>query len=134
MQTSSEYLALALDVRKVTHLLIRVVEGGPVSPELNTSIQQVMTSLQGTEQTSVKSLRARGPFGKYEGVKAISEEFDDQDRRQLVATLNTVVQPQPTAQKTESALAAIAYFDRLERRALYRHNRARGARRPILSR
>lgn len=134
MQTSSEYLALALDVRKVTHLLIRVVEGGAVSPELNTSLQQVMTSLQGTGQTSVKSLRARGPFGKYEGVKALSEEFNEQDRRQLVNTLNTVIQPQPITLKTESALAAIAYFDRLERRALYRHGRARTVKRPILSR
>lgn len=76
MQASSEYLALALDVRKVTDSLISVVEGGTVSPELNDSLQQVMTSLQGTGQTSVKSLRERGPFGKYAGVKAISEEFN----------------------------------------------------------
>src|SRR5208283_3021044 len=83
MQASSEYLTLALDVRKVTDSLIRVVEGGTVSPELSTSLQQVLTSLEGTGRTSVKSLRARGPFGKYAGVKAFNEEFNEQDRNQL---------------------------------------------------
>ena len=134
MQASSEYLALALDVRKVTDSLIRVVEGGAVSQQLNDSLRQVVTSLQGTGQTSVKSLRERGPFGRYAGVKAIREEFDDRDREQLIVKLNTVIQPQPSGRRTESALAAIEFFDRLERRALYRHSRARTAKRPILSR
>jgi len=134
MQASSEYLALALDVRKVTDSLIRVVEGETVSPELSTRLEEVMNSLQGTGQTSVKSLRARGPFGRYEGVKAISEEFDEKDRRQLTVRLNTVIEPQPSANRTESALEAIEFFDRLERRALYRHSRTRTAKRPILSR
>ena len=134
MQASSEYLALALDVRKVTNSLIRVVEGGTVSPELNTALQQVLTSPEGTGQTSVKSLRARGPFGKYAGVKAFSEEFNEQDCMQLKVKLEMVKQLQPSTQQTESALAAIEFFDRLERRALYRHSRARTAKRPLLSR
>ena len=134
MQASSEYLALALDVRKVTDSLISVVEGGDVSPELNASLQQVMTSLQGTGQTSVKSLRERGPFGKYAGVKTISEEFNEQDRKHLIVKLEMVIQPQPLAQRAESALEAIEFFDRLERRALYRHSRTRTPKPLVLSR
>jgi len=134
MQTNSEYLALALDVRKVTDSLINVVEGGTVSPELSTRLQQVMTSLQSTGQTSVKSLRERGPFGKYAGVKAISEEFNERDRKQLIVKLGMVVQPQPPAKRMESALEAIKFFDRLERRALYRHSRTRTPKPLVLSR
>jgi hypothetical protein len=134
MQTSSEYLALALDVRKVTDSLIQLVEEGTVNPQLNALLQQVMTSLEGTGQTSVKSLRERGAFGKYAGVKAISEEFNEGDRKQLIVKLRMVVQPQPSAQRTKSALAAIEFFDRLERRALFRHSSLRAAKRPIMTR
>jgi hypothetical protein len=134
MQANSEYLTLALDVRKVTDSLVHLVEEGNPSPELNASIQQVMTSLQGPRQISAKSLRARGPFGRYAGVKAISEVFTQQDRTQLIGKLHMVIQPQPSAQRTESALAAIEFFDKLERRALYHYNRARTTRRSVSAR
>jgi hypothetical protein len=45
-----------------------------------------------------------------------------------------VTQPQPSAQRTEGALAAIAFFDALERKALYHYNRAQLTKRSALSR
>lgn len=134
MQASSEYLTLALDVRKVTDSLVNLVEDGTVSPHLGASIQQVMTSLRGAGRTSVKSLRARGPFGRYASVRAINEVFTDKDRAQLVGKLQMVIQPQPSVQRTASALVAIEFFDKLERRALYHYNRTRTARRTVAAR
>lgn len=134
MQANSEYLTLALDVRKVTDSLVRLVEEGKTDDQFNTSIHQVMTSLQGNGQTSVKSLRDRGPFGRYVSVRAISEVFPNDERRKFVDTLQTVIQSSSVEQRTESALEAIPFFDKLERRALYHHNRAQAARRCVPTR
>jgi len=60
LQTSSEYLTLALDVRRLTDSLVRIVEDGTQPVDLNASIQRVVISLQGTGKTSIKSLRERG--------------------------------------------------------------------------
>jgi len=129
MQASSEYLTLALDVRKVTDSLIRLVEDGTLSPQLNASIQQVLTSLQGNNLTSVRSLRERGPFGRYVSVRAIKEVFSEDERKRFVGTLQMVVRPQAPKERTENALAAIPFFDALERRALYHHGRAQASKR-----
>jgi hypothetical protein len=133
MQTSSEYLTLALDVRKVTDSLIRLVEQGTPSDDLNSSITQVVKSLQSTGKTTVKSLRERGPFGRYVSVRAISEVFPDEKRKKFVGTLQQLQQmlfdPHSPEQRTESALSAIPYFDEWERRALYHHSRALMAKR-----
>jgi hypothetical protein len=134
MQTSSEYLTLALDVRKVTDSLIELVEQGTPSDQLDTSIRQVMYSLQGTGQATVKSLRERGPFGRYVGVRAISEVFTEADRKTLVGKLRMVIQPPSIEQQKDSALAAIPFFDALERRALYHHNHAQAAQRCVPAR
>ena len=135
MQTSSEYLTLALDVRKVTDSLIDLVEQGTRSDQLNTSIRQVMFSLQGTGQATVKSLQERGPFGRYVGVRTMNEVFSDKQRREFAGTLEKVIDPKsPAEQRTESALAAIPFFDALERRALYDDNQAKTARRYAPSR
>jgi hypothetical protein len=130
MQTNSEYLTLALDVRNLTDSLVRLVEEDATpSNELNSSIQKVVNSLQGTGKTSVKSLRERGPFGRYASVRAMSEVFGDEQRKTLIRKLRTVINPQSPEERTESALAAIPFFDALERRALYHYNRAQAAKR-----
>jgi hypothetical protein len=130
MQTSSEYLTLALDVRNLTDSLVRLVEEDVTpSDELNSSIQKVVNSLRGTGKTSVKSLRERGPFGRYASVRAMSEVFGEEQRKTLIRKLITVINPQSREERTESALAAIPFFDALERRALYHHNRAQVAKR-----
>jgi hypothetical protein len=135
MQTSSEYLTLALDVRRLTDSLVRLIEEGTPSDDLNASIRKVLNSLQGSGNTSVvKSLRERGPFGRYVGVKAISEVFGAEKRKELAAKLSTVIGPHSREEQKESALAAIPYFDALERRALYHHNRAQASKRYLTTR
>jgi hypothetical protein len=134
MQSSSEYLTLALDVREVTDLLIELVEQGAPSDRLDGSIRQVMLSLQGTGQATVKSLRDRGFLGRYVGVRTLNEVFSDEQREEFAGTLKGVIEPQSPEQRTESALAAIPFFDALERRALYDDNRAKTARRYTPSR
>ena len=134
MQTSSEYLTLALDVRNLTDSLVRLVEEGVPSDNLNASIQRVVISLQGTGKTSVRSLRERGPFGRYAGVKAISEVFGEEKRKELAVKLSLVINPHSPEEQKESALAAIPYFDALERRALYHHSRAQAAQRYVPAR
>jgi hypothetical protein len=134
MQSNSEYLSLALDVRKLTDSLIRLIENGAPSNDLNDSITQVVISLQGAGKTTVKSLRERGPFGRYVSVRAISEVFTDEDRKTLVGKLRMVIQPPSLEQQKDSALAAIPFFDQLERRALYHHNRAQAAQRCVPAR
>jgi glycine cleavage system protein P-like pyridoxal-binding family len=129
MQSNSEYLTLALDVRKITDSLIRLVKDGTTNEQqFAESIHQVLASLQGGTQTSVRSLRERGPFGRYVSVLAIKEVFNDEARKTLVGKLNIVIQP-TSAERTNSALAAIPFFDALERRALYHHKRAQTAKR-----
>lgn len=135
MQTSAEYLTLALDVRKLTDSLVQLVEEGTPSGELNTSIHRVVTSLQGAgNKTSVKALRERGTFGKYESLRTMNEVFTASERETLIAKLRMVIEPQPSIQRTESALAAIGFFDALERKALYHYNRAQLSKRSVLSR
>jgi hypothetical protein len=137
MQTSSEYLTLALDVRKLTDSLVRLVEEGTPSDDrdLKADIRKVVNSLQGSGKTSVvKSLRERGPFGRYVGVKAISEVFGAEKRKELAEQLSMVINPRSSEEQRKSALAAIPYFDALERRALYHHSRAQAARRYVSAR
>jgi hypothetical protein len=132
MHTSSEYLTLALDVRKLTDSLVRLVEGGAPSDNLNASIRRVVNSLEGSGKTSVvKSLRERGPFGRYVGVRAIGEVFGAEKRKELAAKLSMVINPNSSEEQKESALAAIPLFDALERRALYHHNRAQATKRYV---
>ena len=128
MQTSSEYLTLALDVRKLTDSLVRLVEEGTPSDDrdLKADIRKVVNSLQGSGKTSVvKSLR---------GVKAISEVFGAEKRKELAEQLSMVINPRSSEEQRKSALAAIPYFDALERRALYHHSRAQAARRYVSAR
>jgi hypothetical protein len=134
MQANSEYLTLALDVRKLTDSLVRLVEEGTPNDNLRTSIQKVVISLQGGGKTSVKSLRERGPFGRYVGVKAISEVFGVEKRKELAVQLRMVIDPRSPEEQKQSALAAIPYFDALERRALYHHSRAQAAKRYVSTR
>lgn len=135
MQTNSEYLTLALDVRKVTDFLIQLVEQGTPNDQLDSSIRQVMYSLQSTGQATVKSLRDRGPFGRYVGVRTMNEVFSDTQREAFAGILTRVIDPQSLPeQRTEGALAAIPFFDKLERRALYDDNQAKTARRYAPSR
>lgn len=134
MQTNSEYLTLALDVRKLTDSLVHLVEGGTPGDDLNSYIRKVVISLEGSGKTSVKSLRERGPFGRYAGVRAISEVFGVEKRRELAVKLSMVIDPRSPEEQKESALAAIPYFDALERRALYHHNRAQAAKRFVSAR
>ena len=134
MQLNSEYLSLALDVRRLTDSLVRLVEEGHPSDDLNANIRKVLVSLEGGGKTTVKSLRERGPFGQYAGVKAISEVFGAAKRKELASQLSSVMSPRSIEEQRESALEAITYFDALERRALYHHNRARAAKRYATSR
>jgi hypothetical protein len=134
MQSNSEYLTLALYVRKLTDSLIRLVENGTPGEELNGSIQEVVASLEGAgTKISVKALRERGPFGRYASTRAIDEVVGPR-RQDLITKLNSVMNPQSPAQQTESALDAIRFFDVLERRALYHYNRAQAQKNLILSR
>jgi hypothetical protein len=134
VQTNAEYLTLALDVRRLTDSLVRLVEDGTPSPDLNASIRKVVISLEGTGKTSVKSLRERGPFGRYAGVKAISEVFGAEKRKELAMKLGMVINSHSPQEQKEGALAAIPFFDALERRALHHHSRAQAAKRYFPSR
>ena len=70
MATNSRYLTLALDIRKLSDSLIKLAEEGDAeSPVVRTSIQNLLVSLLNAgEKTSVKALRERGAFGRYENV------------------------------------------------------------------
>ena len=127
MQTSSEYLTLALDVRRLTDSLVRIVEDGTQPVDLNASIQKVVFSLQGTGKTSIKSLRERGRFGRYAGVRAINEVFGQKERQEFAGKLRMLIETRSADERRESALASIPYFDALERRALYHHRRQQTA-------
>lgn len=135
MQSNSEYLTLALDVRRLTDSLIQLVERGTKSKELDSSILQVVASLMGVgEKVSVKGLRERGAFGRYASSRAMNEVVVGQNRGELIARLRAVIEPQTTEQRTESALQAIAFFDALERRALYHYSRAQAVRPSVSTR
>jgi hypothetical protein len=132
MQSNSEYLTLALDVRRLTDSLIELVEGGTPSPELGASIQEVVASLEGAgSKVSVKGLRERGAFGRYAGARAIGEAVIGLERNKIVEVLLSVIRPQAREQRIDSALAAIQFFDTVERRALYHYNRAQAAKRSV---
>ena len=134
MQGSLEYLTLALDVRRLTDSLVRIVEGGTRPEDLNANIRKVVISLQGTGKTSIKSLRERGRFGRYAGVRAIKEVFGQTERQEFAEKLEKLIKTRSVEQRRESALDAIPYFDALERRALYHHRRLQTARRPVTAR
>jgi hypothetical protein len=129
VQTSSEYLTLALDVRRLTDSLVRIVEDGAPAESLSASIRNLVTSLQGTGKTPIKSLRERGRFGRYAGVRAINEVFGQEERKEFAGRLRMLIETRSAKERRESALAAIPYFDALERRALYHHRRQQSTRR-----
>ena len=122
-QQNSRYLALALKIRKLTDSLITLVEKESENPLLQGSLKEVLASLENVgESTSVKSLRDRGEFGRYENVVTINEVVKAEDRRVLVQKLHEVLGATTKRQRNESALDAIQFFDALERRALYHYS------------
>lgn len=135
MRSGPKYLALALDVRKLTDSLIRLVEEGKESPELYASIKALIASIQGAGQkTSVKALRERGMFGHYPSVLAISEVVTQDNQRDVLQHLLGVLNANDVELRKENALEAIAFFDTLERRALYHSAHVQRKRSPALAR
>jgi len=117
-------LALALDIRKLSDALIGLAEDDDVvSPHVHDAINKVLSSLEGTgQQTSVKALRDRGSFGRYENVVTVKEAITAAQRNELIQKLRAILTAQAPELRRESALEAISFFDSLERRALYRYN------------
>jgi hypothetical protein len=135
MRSGPKYLSLALDVRKLTDSLIRLAEEGTESQELYTSIRELIASIQGAGQkTSVKALRERGMFGYYPSVLAISEVITSENRNEVLQHLLGVLNTDDFEQRKENALEAIAFFDTLERRALYHSAHTQRKRSPALAR
>lgn len=135
MRSGSRYLALALDVRKLTDSLIRLVEDGTQSEQLKSSIKEVVDALEGAgRKTTVKALRERGTFGNYPSVHAMSEVITEANREILIEKLQGVINPQDNMTQREMALQAIPFFDALERRALYHSANQRERKTAILSR
>jgi hypothetical protein len=123
MRTNSRYLALALDIRKLSDSLIRLAEENIESPQMGETIGKFLSSLQDTGQhTSIKALRDRGTFGQYENVVTVNEVIKPPQRAELIEKLRAVLRPEPQEARKENALEAIAFFDSLERRALYHYN------------
>ena len=135
VRSGLRYLALALDVRKLTDSLIQLVEEGTQSAELNASIKKVVVSLEGAgRKTSIKALRERGTFGHYPSVHAINEVMTNENRDELILKLQGIINPQNAEQQREMALQAIPFFDALERRALYHSNQSHERKTATLSR
>jgi hypothetical protein len=123
MRTNSRYLALALDIRKLSDSLILLAEDNVESPYLFEAINRLLLSLQGADQkTSVKALRDRGTFGQYENVVMVNEVIPAPGRTELIQKLQAVLHSDSQDLRKENALQAIAFFDSLERRALYHFN------------
>jgi hypothetical protein len=135
MRSGSKYLALALDVRKLTDSLIELVEGGTVSKDLYDSIREVVASIEGAgKKTPVKALRQRGKFGHYPSVLAMNEVVRPEKRQEVLERLQGVIDRRNRKRQRESALEAITFFDALERRALYHSSQNQGKRTAALSR
>ena len=123
MRTNSRYLSLALDIRKLSDALISLAEDGVESPQMFEAIGRLLDSLEGIgQQTSVKALRARGSFGRYESVVTVNEAINSDQRAELIQKLKAILAREPREARRESALDAVSFFDSLERRALYRYN------------
>lgn len=135
MGSGAKFLALALDVRKLTDSLIQLAEDGTVNTRLYPAIHEVLDSIRDVDQkTSVKALRDRGQFGRYPAVVTMSEVIRSADRQRVVQELCGVLNEQDPLQQKENALSAISFFDALERRALYHSARSHAKRRPSISR
>jgi hypothetical protein len=123
MRTNSKYLALALDIRKLSDSLIMLAEKGVESPQMGEVIVRLLQSLQDEGQkTSVKALRDRGTFGRYENVVTMNEVIKPPQRTELIQKLQAVLRREPPQDRRENALQAVEFFDSLERRALYHYN------------
>jgi hypothetical protein len=123
MGSNSRYLTLALDIRKLSNALIRLVEDDQDNAEIRKSIGHLLDSIENAGQkTTVKALRERGTFGQYENVITVNEVIKDDRRVDLIAKLQGVLVFNSPEQRKENALEAIAFFDVIERRALYHYN------------
>ena len=126
MRTSSRYLTFALDIRKLTDSLIALVEDGKPVQQLEPSIREMVASLDTTDgKTSVRNLKERGSFARYEDVLVMNEVFKAPEKAELMGRLEEVLTTQSASQREASALRAIESFDALERRALYHYNHPR---------
>jgi hypothetical protein len=129
-QSSSRHLDLALKIRKLTDRLIAIVDEGHPSPGLENELKEILAWLDNAGQAvTVRALRDRGSFGRYENSRILSEVVKEADRGTLKEKLNTVIAAPTEQQMKQSALEAIKYFDRIERRALFRHSHPPMARR-----
>lgn len=123
MRTNSRYLTLALDIRKLSDALISLAEDNVESPQMFEAIRRLLSSLEGIGQhTSVKALRERGSFGRYENVITVNEAINSDQRAELIRKLRALLTPQANELRREYALDAISLCDSLERRALYKYN------------
>jgi hypothetical protein len=135
MRTSSRYLSFALDVRKLTDSLIALVEDGKPVQQLESSIREMVASLDTTGgKTSVRNLKERGSFARYEDVVVMNEVFQAPAKAELMSQLEEVLTTQSPSQREASALRAIESFDALERRALYHYNHPSSSARAVAHR
>lgn len=131
----SRHLAFALKIRKLTDALIELVEDGARSPGLDTSLREVLATLEtGGGPTSVRLLKKRGPFAHYENVVTLREVVRPEERNVLINKLNSVIEANSAEETENSALEAIKFFDALESRALYHHNHPPAVKRAVLQR
>src|SRR5690349_14936138 len=88
-EVRSRYLALALDARKVIDALIVFVDQETREEGLNSSLQEVIDSLQNTEKKDIFSpLRNRSAFSEYyEQVRTVHEALTPEDRGTVIQKL-----------------------------------------------
>jgi len=121
-EVRSRYLALALDARKVIDSLILFVDRGTRDKELDESLQEVIESLQVTENEEIFSpLRNRLAFSEYyEQVRTVHEALKQEEMGEIVQKLSTVKSHEADLDKQKSdAYEAIKLLSAIESRALY---------------
>jgi len=103
------------------------------TPDMLLAISRLLSSLKDAGQgTSVKALRDRGTFGQYENVVTVNEVIKAPQRLELIKKLQAVLSEESTEDRKENALEAVAFFDTLERRALYHYSHPKLERRVAL--
>jgi len=123
-EVRSRYLALALDARRVMDVLIPFVDSGKRNESLDVAVKEAIDALSGvTGAPGTSAVRSNLAFDEYEQVLTIDEVKSKEERKEVIADLQRVANPQDSDTERKAAMRVLEFFFAVESRALQHYDR-----------
>jgi hypothetical protein len=120
-ESRSQYLALALDARKVLDVLIAFLETGQSTEQLNASVEDAIHALESVARPGIVTtggVHSHLAFDDYEQAKTLDEIRTEDERRKIIEDLQGIGAGTSPGERQAAALRVLEFFFAVESRAL----------------